>query len=237
MSPTVGDFTASTRGFHFPNAFPPGTPALPGIPATISIPGFGSVAVNDASNGLCGGMAFAARDFFEVGREPPPDTMPPGPDSPLFRFLVQRLIDSWNLPQGALRYLYLMNPGLPDSESWFEPWGHGRRWIMGQREWPRVKADLDGDALVPLGLIRKKSWNPMDLSHQHQVLAYGYDLSDQVATLHVYDPNDPDDDDATLSLSLGDPGGATASYSPRDDQFPEVFCFFRVDYRPKVPPA
>jgi hypothetical protein len=237
MSPTVGDFTPSARGFHFPNAFPPGTPALPGIPATISIPHFGSIAVNDASNGLCGGMVFAARDYFEAGKPPPPDTTPPGSDAPLFRFLVQRLLDSWNLPQGVLRYLYLMNPGLPDRETWFEPWAHGRAWIMAEREWPSIRADLDGGRLSPVGLIRKKSWNPMDLSHQHQVLAYGYDLSDHSATLRLYDPNDPDNDDVTLSVSMADPGRTTATYSPPDDQFPDVFCFFRVEYSAKAPPG
>jgi len=237
VSPTVTDFLPSTRGFHFPNAFPPGTPAVPGIPSSISIPGFGQIAINDASNGLCGGMVFAVRDYFEAGRDLPPDTVPPGSDSPLFRFLVRRLIDSWNLPRGALRYLYLMNPGLPDTDVWFEPWAHGRAWIMTEQEWPKVKADIDGGRLSPLGLIRRKSWNPMDLGHQHQVLAYGYDLADEIATIRVYDPNNPDNDDVTISLSLQDPGGATASYSPSDPQTPDLFCFFRVEYAAEVPPG
>ena len=237
MSPTVGDFRPSERGLHFANDFPPGTPALPGIPATISIPHFGSISVNDANNGLCGGMVFAVRDFFEAGRTPPADTTPPPSDSYLFRFLVQRLIDSWNLPGGVLRYLYLMNPGLPDQESWFEPWAHSRAWIMAEREWPRIQAELDGGRLTPLGLIRQKSWNPLDLSHQHQVLAYGYELSPGGAAIHVYDPNHPDDDQATLSLQVDGSERTGAAYSPVDEGFPDLFCFFRVDYTPKAPPG
>jgi len=237
VSPAVPDFAPSTRGLHFLNAFPAGTPALPGLPATVSIPHFGAISINDASNGLCGGMVFAVRDYFESGTPPPPDSSPPGPDTPLFRFLVQRLIDSWNLPTGVLRYLYLMNPGLPDHETWFEPWAHGRAWVMQEQEWPRIRADLDAGRLCPLGLIRKKSWNPMDLSHQHQVLAYGYDLTADILTILVYDPNNPDNDDVTMTLSVQDAHGASVAYSPTDDQFPDVFCFFRVAYVPKTPPG
>jgi len=236
MSPAVQDFTPSSRGLHFPNAFPPGTPAVPGIPATMSIPHFGTMAINDASNGLCGGMVFAVRDYFEAGKAPPEDTVPPGPESPLFRFLVQRLFASWDLPAGVLRYLYLMNPGLPDHESWFEPWAHGRSWIMARQEWPKVRADLDGGRLSPLGLIRTKSWNPRDLAHQHQVLAYGYDLAGGATTVRLYDPNIPDDDDVAMVLSM-DEDRASVTYSPPDPEFPDLFCFFRVKYRPKAPPA
>jgi hypothetical protein len=237
VSPAVPDFAPSTRGLHFPNSFPAGTPALGGIPASITIPGFGAIPVNDASNGLCGGMVFAVRDYFEAGQTPPTDTSPPDSGTPLFRFLVQRLIDSWSLPTGVLRYLYLMNPGLPDHETWFEPWAHGRGWIMTEQEWPKVRADIDGGRLSPLGLIRRKSWNPMDLSHQHQVLVYGYDLVAGVLTLDLYDPNNPDRDDVTMTVSLQDAGRRAVAYSPPDEQFPEVFCFFRVPYSPKRPPA
>jgi hypothetical protein len=182
-------------------------------------------------------MAFAVRDYFEAGRTPPPDTTPPGQDSPLFRFLVQRLFDSWNVPQGVLRYLYLMNPGVPDGETWFEPWAHGRAWIMLEQEWPRIQADLDAGRLSPLGLIRKKSWNPMDLSHQHQVLAYGYDQAGTALTIRLYDPNNPDDDEVRMTLTTGDSGTASVTYVPQDDAFPDLFCFFRVDYMAKAPPA
>jgi len=237
VSPTVGDFTPSSRGLHFPNEFPPGTPAVPGVPATISIPRFGTIPINDASNGLCGGMVFAARDYVEAGMAPPADTTPPGSDTPLFRFLGRRLLDSWDLPGGVLRYLYLMNPGLPDHETWFEPWAHGRAWIMARQEWPKVQSDLDAGRLSPLGLIRTKSWNPMDLGHQHQVLAYGYDVEGHTVVIHLYDPNNPDDDDVTMALSLGEGSKAPVAYSPPDGEFPDVFCFFRVGYSPKAPPG
>jgi hypothetical protein len=234
----VAGFMPSRCGLHFPNSFPQGTPAVQGIPASINIPGDGSLAINDAANGLCGGMALTVIDYLAAGIDPPADTSPPEPGSALYRHLVRRLLDSWNLPTGPMRYLHLMNPLLPDHETWLEPWGHGRSWIVIRQEWPKVRADIDGGRLSPLGLIKVKSWNPMDLARNHQVTAYGYEFEGTRLTLHLYDPNQPDDDGVTMSLDVADPSRATpVTYSPPDPAFPEVFCFFRVDHQPVPPPS
>jgi len=236
VSPTVPEFKPSERGLHFPNSFDPGTPALKGIPATIRLPWFrGRVAINDASKGLCGGMALTVIDYFEVNRPPPGQTDPPQPDTPLFDHLVKRLIDSWDLPEGALRYWLLMNPLRPDRDRWFSPLCSRAR-IMLQEEWPKVRQDLDGGHLSPLGLIRTKSWSPARLSVNHQVVAYGYDLAGRNLTLHLYDPNEPNNDQVAMSLTLGDPAEPIkVTYSP-SDPLTHVFCFFRVAYSPAQPP-
>ena len=86
--------------------------------------------IGDASNGLCGGMVFAARDYFEAGRTPPPDTTPPS-EGPLFDFLVDRSFDSFCLPWGPGRYLALMSPLLPDGETFWTRLGvRGARALM-----------------------------------------------------------------------------------------------------------
>ena len=82
----------------------------------IGIPGVVSLPIGDASNGLCGGMAFAARDYFEAERPPPDETTAPGA-GPLFDYLVERLFDSFDLPLGPARYLALMSPLLSDGET------------------------------------------------------------------------------------------------------------------------
>ena len=81
----------------------------------IGVPGVISIPIGDASNGLCGGMAFAARDYFEAGRIPPNGTTAPG-EGRLFDFLCERLFDSFDLPMGPARYLELMSPLLADGE-------------------------------------------------------------------------------------------------------------------------
>jgi hypothetical protein len=180
-------------------------------------------------------MAFAARDYFDAKRTPPSDATAPG-TGPLYDYLVRRLIDSFSLPYGPIRYLELMNPALPDGETWLSRFGlspHGRAWRMILQEWPKVRADLGAGRPSPLGLVKVKSLDPFQLGENHQVLAYGYDLTGDRLTLHLYDPNHPARD-TTMSLSLGDPNRPIPiAYDPPSP----VFAFFRVDYRPATPPA
>ncbi len=130
-----------------------------------------------------------------------------------------------------------MSPALPDGETTWSRIGlapHGRAWRMVNQEWPKVKDDIDSGHSSPLGLVRIRSTNPFDLKENHQVLAYGYDLSGSSVTLRLYDPNQPDRDDVTLSLSLADPSRtAGLAVAPPG---PKVFAFFRVSYERSTPP-
>jgi hypothetical protein len=225
----VPGFLPSSSGFRFANSFPH-------VPVRrIGIPGVLSIGIGDAANGLCGGMAFAARDYFEAGRPIPADADAPG-EGPLFDYLVARLFDSFNLPFGPAAYLGLMSPALPDGESFWAGLGlapHGRAWRMAS-EWPKIRADIDAGLPSPVGLVRIKSSNPMDLKHDHQVLAYGYELDTSALTLRLYDPNHPGRDDVAMSLDLADPArpiGVTSS-----PPGPPVFAFFRINFRAATPP-
>lgn len=226
----VPGFSPSTSGFRFPNAFPR-------VPVrTLGIPGVVELGIGDASNGLCGGMAFAARDYFEAQRRPPPDTSPPD-EGPLFDYLVDRLFDSFELPRGPVRYLALMNPALADHETLWSRLRlapHGRAWLMAKEEWPKVQREVDAGHPSPLGLVRVRSVNPFDLKENHQVLVYGYALETAAVTLYLYDPNRPGDDDVRLTVGLGDPPLPTSPTS--DPPSGSVVSFFRVGYRPGSPP-
>jgi hypothetical protein len=228
---TVPGFLPSTSGFRFPNSFPRVPVRRIGIPGVVSVP------IGDASNGLCGGMVFVARDLFEASRPPPPETTPPA-EGPLFDHLVRRLFDSFQLPLGPARYLRLMSPILPDGETWWSRLGvapHGRAWVMVREEWPKVRADIDAGHPSPLGLVRVKSHDPFDLKVNHQVLAYGYTLDGSALTLRLYDPNRPGRDDVTLSLDVSDPTRPTTVMS--SPAGPRVHAFFRVGYRAAPPPS
>jgi hypothetical protein len=226
----VEGFTPSTSGFGFPNSFPHVPVRRIGTPGLVSVP------IGDASNGLCGGMVFAARDYFEAGRTPAPDTTPPS-EGPLFDYLVDRLFDSFSLPWGPGRYLALMSPLLPDGETFWSRLGfgpHGRSWQMVRDEWPRIRADVDAGHPSPLGLITVKSSDPFDLKEDHQVLVFGYDLDGGAVTLHLYDPNQPGRDDITLRFETGDPTRPqTLAVTPGG---PPVLAFFRVAYVHATPP-
>ena len=64
-------------------------------------------------------------------------------------------------------------------------------------------AELDAGRLAQVGLVRHHGLSPFELSRDHQVLAFGYalDPGSGSITLRLYDPNHPDRDDVTVTLS------------------------------------
>src|SRR5438034_2126463 len=185
-----------------------------------------AVPIGNAANGLCGGMVLTARDLYERGVQPPSTREVPGPGTPLFRYLRRRLFDSFNLPMGPLRYwLWQLLPA-------GDRFGlHGLAWRTIRGHWPAIRAGIDAGHLVPLGVVRARSINPLRLSQNHQVLAYGYRLDEATSTLaiDVYDPNHPDDDSCVLSLSVADPTGPTAIAYVAGEA--PVRGFFQTAYR------
>ncbi len=232
-SPTrqVTGFLPSRNGFHFNNAFP----SVPDI--TIPIP-FGRIELGDASNGLCGGMVFAALDYFVAAR-PIPDITTPPTNNPLFDYIFHRLLDSFNLPLGLVHYITLMQPDYPDAENTLSKQGigpHGRSWHTIRQEWPAIKTILDTGQPCPLGLIRVKTKDVSQIGNNHQVLATGYDVNDDNLIIYIYDPNYHDFDYLTLTINLATPEEPTPIiYSAHDDK--PVYAFFHVDYKPQVPPS
>ena len=231
-SPTrvMTDFVPSQSGFHFANSFPP----VPDI--TIPIP-YGRIELGDASAGLCGGMVFAALDYFLAKRSISSVKQLSSGDV-LFDFIVKRLLNSFNLPLGVMTYIVMMDPDYPDGET-RQPKGlfapHGRAWQTIRVEWPLIKKMLDAGQPCPLGLIRIKTKNLSKLGINHQVLAIGYEIEDDTLHLFIYDPNFPDRDDLKLSLSLAAPDQPTLiQYLAQDAP---VYSFFRVNYKFRSPPV
>ncbi|WP_261556973.1 hypothetical protein [Frankia tisae] len=216
----VPGFLPASSAFRFTNSFdtqPLLALRLPGMPIGIGI--------GDASRGLCGGMIFAVRDLFEAGIDPPPDVEPPRRGTPLYGYLVRRLLASFDLPRGVARYYGLMRgadtyprprpvgASRPGSSRPVRPGsamgrlGVGRRSVAG--EWPRIRLDLDSGRLAPIGVITVHSADPLQLGLNHQVLAYAYTQVDTAVTLRVYDPNTPLEraDDVTMSFDLASASG------------------------------
>jgi hypothetical protein len=201
----VPGFTPSVNGLHFTNSFP-SEPDL-----SFDLPGIGRIPIGDASNGLCGGMVFTVRDVFQTpGLAPVADVAQPGPGSPLFRYIVDRLIASFDIPHlGFMKYYDWMLT--PDGDAAWPPLitRRGVAWRTIVEEWSaRIQPELDAGRLCSLGLVTVASPNPAELGRNHQVMAYGYDLDGAGnLALHVYDPNTAQDqaDTVTISLSLLDP--------------------------------
>ncbi|MFH8251086.1 hypothetical protein ACH3VR_12020 [Microbacterium sp. B2969] len=227
--PVLDRFLASTQGLHFPNAWPHGAPGFVADVAPV-----GRLRFGDAGNGLCGGMAFTASDLYLAKRRPPSDTTPPGEDSPLFRYISARLVESFDLPLGVLKYYSWANT--PDADTGFPPivWrGVASRTILDQL--PKITREIDAGRPANLGLVTVHSLDPAALGKCHQVVAYGCSRRNRVAKVRVYDPNQPDRDDITITLDTSHPADAT-TISSNVDCGP-IRGFFVSSYTRKDPRA
>jgi len=225
---TITGFLPSTSGFKFGNSFPP-------VPLKRMKVLGQQIPIGNASYGLCGGMIYAVMDYFEA--QMPIPSNPTAPSSgPLFEYIVKRQIESFDLPLGIMKYVILMNPFLPDYEKKASHIGaapHGRAGRMINEEWPRIKNDLDNGKLSPLGLVRVKSLKPFEIRRNHQVLTYGYDLNENNLSIHIYDPNFPNDDLVSLSLNIGNPDSTTRVFHSKSSD--PIYSFFRAEYKFKRP--
>jgi hypothetical protein len=229
----VPNFAPSVNGFLFTNSFPP-DPTI-----EIDLGPVGTVGLGNASQGVCGGMAFAVRDYFEAGRPIPADTEPPAGQTPLFRYITGRLIDSFNVPAGIAEYAEWML--LPSADL---------NLIIGSRAgtfsrtvnstWPQVRADIDAGHPSPLGLVTVHTADLSQIGKCHQVLAYAYEVDDSGAvTLNIYDPNT--NHAAADGVWISFDGAHPKTVSPINHNInigePTLHGFFRSTYSPKPPPS
>jgi hypothetical protein len=226
-------FVPSRNGFVFANAWP-------SQPAVALPTPFGTISVGDAAAGLCGGMTFAALDYWQAGVVAPSDR--PGTDDPLYGFIVHRLVDSWHVPAGVAQYYQWMN--LPDGDSAFTMFGRrilierGVSWRTIKIQWPQVSRDLDREVPVPLGVVTVASRDVRDLARNHQVLAYRYSSEGSRVTVHVYDPNRGRRDDIFIAFDKGHPTRPTSFEHNLGIGASRVRGFFRAAYMPsRVPGA
>lgn len=179
----VEGFLPSLHGLRFPNRFAPGSTVTLGPldPRWIGI--------GDASAGLCGGMSWFVRERFELGSPVPPDREAPANGAPLFRALVRRQVQSLDWLRLPLRIWLMAALGA----------GRAHRSTF-EREWPRVRADIDAGRPAMIALVRNAGCDPFALTMNHQVLGYAYALDDAVLRIKVYDPNWPTRDDVEIRL-------------------------------------
>lgn len=179
----VPGFLPSQSGLRFANRWPPN-------PARVITIGPLRVPIGDTGRGLCGGMAFVARDRFERGTGAPLDAVPPEPGMPLFKEIVDRQFDSF----GALLWVPF--------RFWLASIGSqaGRDRSTVRDAWPAIKRSIDAGRPPMVGLVRRAGWNPLAVDFGHQVVAYRYDESPDSVEIGIYDPNHPGRDDVRLAI-------------------------------------
>jgi hypothetical protein len=187
-------------------------------------------AIEAEGYGLCGGMTFAAKDYWlnqwvvprGTGKNDQPDRSTPEGDA-LRSYLWDRLLKS-----------------VEDNVGTFLEWmgalhlGGGPGWLRDHSltEWTKLKQQIDSTSQpVPIGLIGT-TWNPLN---NHQVLCYGYqDNGNQTGSLFLYDNNRPGVESVTTLDFTGSSLSAHEDASSSDRG--PLKGFFCTVYGPDTPP-
>ena len=184
--------------------------------------------------GLCGGMAFAALDYYRQGWVVPqglgPDDHPRhdgGAGRALRNYIWRRLLDSMqSRAAGAMLAWSLALHLVP---------GLGPAWVRAQsrKEWEPLKRHIDADEPWPIGLVGMVHGSFAN----HQVLAIGYDdPGDGTGTISVYDSTCPGHAH-TLALDFRGPSLAIDESCARgggDTQWKGFFCDAYAPMRPPI---
>jgi hypothetical protein len=224
----VGNFRPKTHGFPFDNNWKGyGNYTVANTPFD-RIPG-------KADNGLCGGMCYAVRDYYEANM-PIYTVKPANVNDPFFTYLKDRLLQSLN-PTDASLFLKYSDPTYPDTDenllNWVPTFGYqGRAYTVIIKEWPIIQADILAGRLSCLGLIYTKELN---LGKNHQVMCYGYHQRGNIIELKIYDPNQPDNDD--IFIRFNNTNLAQQLKLENNLESDRVLnCLFRTNYERRAPP-
>ncbi len=218
----VDGFLPSIYGLKYSNVWP----HVPYV--ELAIIGAKKIGIGDASNGVCGGMVYAARDLFERKMLAPPETTAPHADSNAFKFLLRRSLQSFDLPKGVLDYYGWMNLASQDTMLFAGLLLRGTSWRTVHQSMPAIKRVIDSGHPCPLGLVCTHSPDPFKLKLNHQVLAWGYEITDTMTTIKVYDPNHPCDDTITVSFNHIGINGTTDFQGLMGEH--TIFGFFPTTY-------
>jgi hypothetical protein len=210
-------FAAPMHGFRFVNSFDLSDTLIPRSLRKKQP----FLALSDVVFGLCGGMCFAALDYFYVSRPVPAFTAVDEISLQLLDYLWERQWDS--LRGGALAKVLTWTLRADNSLA---------RSIAGW-EIPKLRNNLSSGAPSVLALIRVGGI--AEVMENHQVLATGYDFDPdtQQMTLHLYDPNYPGEE-PTMSMNLANPSqGIELAQSSGE----ALRGFFVIDYARQTPPS
>jgi len=213
------------------SAFLPLIPAL--APIRANIQNTLNQWVNKASTqsfGLCGGMAFAALDYYKAGRPIPPEMGPTEQLSePLRQYILGRMRDSFFFVRDGVVHNNLGRVLAWMAVEQLVPFG--RRWVLDRSkdEFKKLQSLIAANGAWPLALIGESK----DPCENHQVLAYQCDSNDQQRYIYIYDMNHPG---AGRKITLNFSGGALEGMSEfTGDSWTPLRCFFCEDYVPVLP--
>jgi hypothetical protein len=213
MSEQKTTFTALEHGYKFANRFD--------YSMRFELPLLPPIDLGELVLGLCGGMCFAALDYYSAGREIPGGSRRPAAGTERRRFLERRQFESLVPPDGILKVIHWMVRSDRDVAR-----------MTAGREFRKLRTRIGRGEPAVLALIRMDEHG--DPTKNHQVIATGYQLGEQSRSLRVdlYDPNHPRKT-PKLTFDLRNPARGIA---PRQSTGEVLRGFFVIDYRKRPPP-
>lgn len=168
--------------------------------------------------GICGGMSYAAIDFYRARAAVPVN----GAD----RFILLRNASSL-VGNATMFLIWTLAPDTAEN-------GRGPALSTSVRnvQIPELSRRLESGP-VPLGLVKARNLSGM--AKNHQVVAYALHVSGHLVTVRIYDPNHPGCDDTILSIDMASSDRAT-QYC-RGKAVDSWRGFFLEDYLPVRPPS
>lgn len=180
MSRFMTNFVPNIHGFHFKNNFENEV--------------FDIGIASWTTKGRCGGMAYAALDYYHYGIPIPmhipedfSNSSSPEVDSKLAKYIYDRLIDSFTFYNARKFHDWTWKR---DHSTWI--FGEGVPQLSKQKEFPKLKDLLENDGPQVIGLVGATNITEIG-SKNHQVVAcgYEYDEATEKITIITYDNNYP----------------------------------------------
>jgi hypothetical protein len=186
MAQSHSSFSVEDNGFLFVNRF-----SLP-FPKTIQFPLVGEIDLGKIVYGLCGGMCFAALDYYYAG-QPVPDIQQTE-DMPFdyLLYLWDRQLDSFGLAT------------IPKVIEWMLRDDRSVALRTARYELPKMRRQLDKGNPVVMALIRAKGISDPTVNHQVLARGYQFDETTRQMVVHLYDPNFPGTE-STLCMDMTKP--------------------------------
>jgi hypothetical protein len=200
-------FDPLVHGFKFVNRFD--FPDL--FKSTLTF--FPHKGIGDILYGLCGGMCFAAIDYFQAGKPVIPEKNEELIPLYLFEFLWERQTDTltWPVIERLVAWSIYSSTQMAK--------------LMAKDEIPAVMKSIDAGSPCVLLVMRSQGFQ---LTQNHQVVATAYELNPDTKDLAIqlYDPNHPGETPC-LTMSLAKPGQVTRLSQSTSEP---LRGFFKLDY-------
>jgi hypothetical protein len=217
-------FTPLMHGFNFQNQFS-GLPFL--FHKNLKICHlFNQFFFRKNSYGLCGGICFAALDYFYSGREIPLIDLDFGVGNFLHSYLFKRQNDTYGF-LGKIVLKFALWSFMSDATLQTKT----------HREFSNIQLSLNQNKPVVLGLVYVHISKSLAIWSNHQVIVYGYNADSQNKTLYLYDPNFPGSEDIVIELTRAKEGFECFQRNLQTNQMIPVRGFFEIPYSFTLPPG